>query len=108
MIRKDKKAMSSSALVLTVPRVMWETNKGETMMTKSAIRSKINLDQVWLERAVLAIDNRQTSDESAASVTIHDNGRGWSAADAKEGAYLARWIRRCNRPMGQRLSVYGG
>lgn len=77
-------------------------------MTKYEIRSKINLDQRWLERAVLAIDARQTPDESAGQVTIYDNDRGWNAADAKFGGRLAKFIRTCRRPDGQRLSVYGG
>lgn len=76
-------------------------------MMKNEIRSKINVDQRWLERAVLAIDNRQTPDEQAGQVTIHDNDRGWNAADAKFGARLANFIRRCRRPDGQRLSAHG-
>ncbi len=73
-------------------------------MTKQAIRSKINLDQRWLERGILALDARQTSDEQAGGVTIYDNDRGWNAADASFGGYLARYLRRSRRPEGQRLS----
>lgn len=74
------------------------------MLTKAQIRGKINLDQRWLERGVLALDARQTSDEQAGGVTIYDNDRGWNAADASKGGYLANYIRRCRRPEGQRLS----
>jgi hypothetical protein len=78
------------------------------MITKSEIRGKINIDQRWLERAVLAIDARQTADETAGQVTIYDNDRGWNAADAKFGGRLAKFIRTCRRPEGQRLSIHNG
>jgi len=78
------------------------------MVTASQIRGKINVDQRWLERGILAIDARQTADEKACDVTIYDNGRGWNAADAKFGGRLAHFIRNCRRPEGKRLSVYGG
>lgn len=73
-------------------------------VTKSQIRSKIVLDQRWLERAVLAIDARQEVDERAEGVTVYDNKRGWNAADAKHGSYLAKYIRTSRRDAGSRLS----
>jgi hypothetical protein len=61
-------------------------------------------DQAWLERGILAIDARQTEDEKRDGVTRYDNDRGWNATDAKLGSYLAKYIRRCRRPEGERLS----
>ena len=37
-------------------------------------------------------------------MTIHDNKRGWNAADANKGGYIASYIRKSLRPSGQRLS----
>lgn len=45
-----------------------------------------------VERAILAIYNRQTGDEQSAGDTKHTNGRGFSGADARMGSYWARWI----------------
>lgn len=73
-------------------------------MTEASIRSKVMTNQKWLERAILAIDARQTDDEQRSETTRYLNARGWSAADAKQGSYLARWIRRSDRPDGEKLS----
>ncbi len=74
-------------------------------MNRSFIRSKLAMNQKWLERGILAIDARQTMDEQESRETRWDNNQGWNAADAKLGSYLARWIRQHDyRPMGQRLS----
>lgn len=73
-------------------------------MTKAEILNKLNTNVRWLERAILALDARQTDDERAGGVTVYDNDRGWNAADASLGSYLARYIRGCRRPEGQRLS----
>ena len=73
-------------------------------MNHNEIRSKVMTNQEWLERAILAIDRRQTNDEQASETTRYLNKRGWSAADAKMGSYLARYIRNSRNPDGFRLS----
>ena len=73
-------------------------------MTKQEIWSRISVNQRWLERAILAIDSRQTADEQSSEQTLHDNGRGWSGADARFGSYLARFIRSSRKSEGERLS----
>jgi len=45
-----------------------------------------------LEKAVLAIYNRQTQDEKNTSDTRWTNGIGFSGADAGIGSYYAKWI----------------
>ena len=62
-------------------------------MDKAAILAKINTDQRWLERAIIALDDRQTADERAAGQTTHDNDKGWNAYDASLGTYLANYLR---------------
>ena len=43
-------------------------------------------------RAVLAIWKRQTQDEQSGKYTSHDNGIGFSQADAIHGTVLAEWM----------------
>lgn len=45
-----------------------------------------------VERAILAIYNRQTAEEQKDSDTKVHNGIGFSGADARLGSYYARWI----------------
>lgn len=51
-------------------------------------------NQAALERAILTINARQTSDELATQATRHENGRGWNSRDASFGGSLADWIGR--------------
>jgi len=43
-------------------------------------------------RAILAIWKKQTADEQASFSTNHDNGIGFSQADAAHGTQLAEWM----------------
>lgn len=43
-------------------------------------------------RAVLAIWKKQTADEQSSATTRHDNGIGFSQADAAHGTALAEWM----------------
>lgn len=43
-------------------------------------------------RAVLAIWKKQTEDEQSSKSTSHDNGIGFSQADAVHGSLLAEWM----------------
>jgi len=45
-----------------------------------------------VERAILAIYNRQTESEKNVDAAIVDNGIGFSGADASSGSYIAKWI----------------
>lgn len=45
-------------------------------------------------RAIVALDNRQTSTERACYSTRETNGRGWSQFDARLGGWLADQIRK--------------
>lgn len=56
-----------------------------------------------VERAIICIFNRQTTDEKAAEDTRHRNGRGFSASDAKKGSYIAKWILSGHHLTGQWL-----
>ena len=74
------------------------------MVTEQIIRDKLSTDQHWLERAVIAIHNLQTSDEQQAGTTRHDNGVGFNSADADILSYCARWLNRGNHLTGKWLN----
>lgn len=60
--------------------------------TAAQIIALLDRDNLAVERAVVAIFNRQTDDEQASDTTRHRNGRGFNAFDAGRGGYYARWI----------------
>lgn len=70
-------------------------------ITKAGILALLETSQVAVERAILVINARQTSDEQAAGVTKHQNGRGWSAFDAPFMGQMAKWIQTGTTPRDQ-------
>jgi hypothetical protein len=69
--------------------------KGNHQMAKwneaSILQLIISNDRA-LERAIIAIYNRQTEDEKSASSTRHTNGIGFAGPDASLGSYYAKWL----------------
>ena len=63
-----------------------------TTWTPEEIKSLLNRSNKAVEHAILAIFDRQTSDEQDASDTRHRNGRGFASCHAYMGSYYARWI----------------
>lgn len=45
-----------------------------------------------VERAIVRLYERQTSEEQASSSTLDSNARGFDAFSAKRGTYYARWV----------------
>ena len=68
---------------------METTNK---VWTEAAIIALLQSNNRAVERAILAIFARQTEDEKSTESTRHENSRGFSAADARTGSYMARWM----------------
>jgi hypothetical protein len=56
------------------------------------IRTLLLSNDRAVERAMVVIFNRQTSDEQSAGHTSHHNGKGFSAFDAGSGSYYAKWV----------------
>lgn len=50
--------------------------------TKEEIRFKVETDNTWLIRGLLAIFDRQTDDEKNDEITKHENNIGFSGCDA--------------------------
>jgi len=45
-----------------------------------------------VEKAMVALYNRQTADEQSTQETRHSNGVGFSGAHAHLGSYYAKWV----------------
>ena len=67
------------------------------------IKTKISTDQRWLERAILAIFERQTFQEQRVEQTLEFNKIGFNGPDARKMTYYANWIRRGNHLDGEFL-----
>lgn len=70
---------------------------------RAKIEKLLRTNNTAVERAIVAIYDRQTADEKAVSDTKHTNSRGFSAAHAKRGSYYARWIRGGRRLSGEHI-----
>lgn len=72
--------------------------------TVEQIRERLASDPRWLERGILAIYANQTADEQVSEATRHDNGIGFTGADAHFMSSLAKQIEQSHRAPGERLS----
>ena len=62
------------------------------MWTKDKIRENLQKSDHWVERAVLAIYEKQTNDEKKIEDTKLRNGVGFNAADARRLTYYAKYL----------------
>jgi hypothetical protein len=60
--------------------------------TPATIKALLDRSDKAVERAVVAIYQRQTSDEQDVGETRHHNGQGFASCHAHLGSYYARWI----------------
>jgi len=60
--------------------------------TREAIETLIRTNDRAVERAMVAIWERQTADEQATEATRHHNGIGFSGWTARSGSYYAKWV----------------
>ncbi len=71
--------------------------------TRTEIEELINGNDRVVERAMVAIWERQTADEQETQDTRHHNGRGFAAWSARSGTYFAEWVRSGRRLTGKHL-----
>jgi hypothetical protein len=71
--------------------------------TRTEIEEMINGNDRAVERAMVAIWERQTADEQETQDTRHHNGRGFAAWSARSGTYYAEWIMSGRRLTGKHL-----
>lgn len=62
------------------------------MWNEETIKEQIKKNQAWLERAILALFEKQTSDEKITEDTHHHNKQGFNKPDAHLLSYYAKWI----------------
>lgn len=60
--------------------------------TVEMVLALLDSNPLAVERALVALYDRQTQDEKRDSDTRHDNQRGFSAAHASTGSYFARLV----------------
>lgn len=90
------------------------TVRFETM--KNTIAAKLLCDPKWVEKAILVLYDRQTSDEQAGGETRHDNAQGFTSADAKRMSFVAEFLKsgkhltreKALGTYGHRLQKYAG
>lgn len=75
------------------------------MYTEQIIVDKINTNQAWLERAIVAIFEFQTRDEQNTESTHWRNNVGFNAGDAHKLSYYAKWIRSGKHLDGKHLEI---
>jgi len=71
--------------------------------TRTEIEEMINGNDRAVERAMVAIWERQTADEQETQGTRHHNGRGFAAWSARSGTYFAEWVSSGRRLTGKHL-----
>jgi hypothetical protein len=72
--------------------------------TRTEIETHINTNDRAVERAMVAIWERQTADEQETQGTRHHNGRGFAAWSARSGTYYANWVRSGRHLTGKHLA----
>ena len=72
--------------------------------TRTEIEEMINAHDGAVERAMVAIWERQTADEQTSQTTNHSNGRGFCGWAARSGTYYAEWVRSKRHLTGKHLA----
>ena len=72
--------------------------------TRTEIEEMINAHDGAVERAMVAIWERQTADEQTSQTTNHSNGRGFCGWAARSGTYYAEWVRSRRHLTGKHLA----
>lgn len=66
--------------------------KNGKIYDETVIIHELETNQIFLERALIVLYDRQTADEKLLSTTNRFNHRGFSAAHARKLSYYARWV----------------
>ena len=74
------------------------------LWTREEIETMIQNQDAAVERAMVAIWERQTADEQETQDTRHHNGRGFAAWSARSGTYYANWVRSGRHLTGKHLA----
>ena len=72
--------------------------------TRDEIETMVRNQDAAVERAMVAIWERQTADEQTSQTTNHSNGRGFAAWSVRSGTYYANWVRSGRHLTGKHLA----
>lgn len=71
----------------------------------ATVRTIMETNDRWVERAMLTLLARQTSQERASEATLEHNGRGFSSYAARPGTYYANWVKSGKNLTGKHLAT---
>jgi hypothetical protein len=75
--------------------------------TKEIIQHNLSTNPKWIERGLIVLYNRQTSDEQNSGQTRIDNGMGFNGSDSRYLTYCSKWILRGNHLSGHHIQKCG-
>ena len=78
-------------------------NAERKVWTRGEIEELLRSNPRAVERAMMAVWERQTADEQNTDTTKHHNGIGFSGWTARFGSYYAKWCRSGRRLTGKHL-----
>jgi len=73
------------------------------MYNQKFIKEKLSTDVRWIERALIVLFHRQTSDEQDSGQTRVYNNRGFNGADSRYLTYCAKYVIGGGRISGKHL-----
>lgn len=68
-------------------------NTATTLLDAETVNAKLTSDQLFLEKALVALYMKQTLDEQRNEATHHQNNVGFNSADARKCSYCAAWVK---------------
>ena len=80
------------------------SNEAKKVWTRDEIEGMLRTNDRAVERAMVAIWERQTADEQATQAVHHHNGRGFAGWSARSGTYFAEWVRSGRHLTGKHLA----
>ncbi len=92
------------AIINDQPCTPFPEPEPEKVWTKVLIRKLLEENGEAVERALLALHDRQTPEEQNSQATLADNGKGFNAVDAFILSSFTKHIQRSKYPIGNRLS----
>ncbi len=78
--------------------------QGRQAVGRAEVLAALERSDKFVERALLALYERQTQDERDNATTTHSNGIGFSGVDAPILTSCAQWVLRSRMPEGLRLT----
>ena len=89
---------------MPIPMTNKPTKKAIMEAKKAMIQDALTKSDKFVERAILALYERQTAEEQAYAMTEEDNGMGFNGQDAELLSSYAEWIKKSWKEEGKRLS----